>query len=173
MNSLIPIVNMTFVDTAYNLTHGGWNTVKDTAFRIFAAALTLGLAGVTKDFLNGSLPSGRERADGSVDDWPSWFGNTEIGGLLNTIPILNRFLDIARAASSIRGKRNRRQDNPFTEPLERIARGIQLFGKYEGERNSEAWGQIIHGMALIGAPIPFSGIKQFMRLVGLLDNDRD
>lgn len=167
MNALMPLFNMTFVDTAYNLTHGGWNKVMDTGFRLLAVAGTFALAGAIKDLFNGRLPSGRERDDGSVDDWGSWVAETELSNLLNVIPIANRLFD---AGSSIRGFKYRAYDR-LTEPVERIVKGIRDYGKYEGEFNGQAIENIIHGVALIGLPIPYSGIRQWMRLFGLYGND--
>jgi|GEM_PF-4819332 len=177
MNALMPLFNMTFVDTAYNLTHGGWNTVKNTAFNLVAVGLTFALAGAIKDAFNGRLFTGRERDDGSVDDFPSWLAETELSNLLNVIPIVNRFFDAGSsirrlfdAGSSIRGFKYRAYDR-LTEPVERIVKGIRDYGKYDGEFNGKSIENIIHGVALLGLPIPYSGIRQFLRLFGLYGND--
>ena len=168
MNALMPLFNMTFVDTAYNLSHGGWNAVKDTGFNLLAATLTFALAAGIKDFFNGRLPSGQERDDGSVDNWPNWFSYTELSNWLNMIPIFNRVFD---TVSSLRENKNFRTYDRLSEPIERIVKGFQLFGKYEGERNSEAWQNIFHGAALLGLPIPYSAIREWARLLGLFGND--
>ncbi|MBR0168930.1 MAG: hypothetical protein IJQ08_09675, partial [Synergistaceae bacterium] len=168
MNALMPLFNMTFVDTVYNLTHGGWNKVMDTAFRLVAVAGTFALAGVIKDLFNGRLPSGREREDGSVDDIPNWIAETELSNLLNVIPIANRLFDLG---SWVRGSKRYRAYDRLTEPVERIVKGIQDYGKYDGEFNGQSIENIIHGAALLGLPIPYSGIRQFMRLFGLYGNE--
>ena len=168
MNALMPLFNMTFVDTAYNLTHGGWNTVKNTAFNLVAVGLTFALAGAIKDAFNGRLFTGRERDDGSVDDLGSWVAETELSNLLNVIPIFNRFSDVY---NYIRGNKRYRAYDRLTEPVERIVKGIQDYGKYDGEFNGQSIENIIHGVALLGLPIPYSGIRQWMRLFGLYGND--
>ena len=169
MNALVPLYNMAVVDTAYNLTNNKWNGVKNTAFTLLAVGMSFAAAGFIKDSLNGRLWSGNEQPDGSVDDFWSWLADTELDSLINTIPIFNRFIDVIFALKE--NKRYRPYDR-LTEPFERIARGIQIYGKDNGERNGEAWENIIHGASLLGLPIPFSGIRQWLRLFGLYDNER-
>lgn len=159
MNALAPIMNMAIVDVARNLAHPSWNTVKATAWNMLAVGLTISWAGFLKDAFNGKLPTGNELANGEVDDWGKWLFDTNIENLINSIPVFNHLVTAWRIAS---GKQAYRVDDRISEPFNSLVRA----GKYAGEDNQHAIEEFLKGAALIGVPIPFSAIRQFMRFIG-------
>ncbi len=162
MGSLVPLFNMTVVDTIRNLMHPSWNSVKDTTFKFIAFALSVGFAGAVKDFFAGRLPTGEEQDDGNVDDWPNWIADTEIDNFLNVIPVFNKFIDLYRFG---RGKRMYKSEDRFIEPFSRLYKGIRSIGD-EDKGAAYSTKEILHGAALLGIPIPYNGFKQWFDLLG-------
>ena len=161
MGALAPMFNMAVVDTVRNITHPSWNTVKDVGLKLTAVSMSIALAAVMKDWFNRRLPSGRELPNGEVEDWGKWFEETFTDNFFNLIPIANKFIDFVRQAQ---GRRASRTESQLLEPASRIYRGIKNWG--DEEKGAEAVENVIHGLVLLGVPIPYNGIRQWLRFIG-------
>ena len=162
MNSLVPLFDMAFVDVARNIAHPSMNTVKVAAWNTLAVCLSLAFAQGVKDIFSGNLPSGQELDNGQQDDWPKWISDTISENLINTAPIFNRLANLVR---TFKGNKQFRTEDRIIEPFEHITKGMKYaFGDdYEDDNNGKALEEIMHGLALIGVPIPFAGFREFLR----------
>lgn len=168
MNALAPLYNMAVVDVARNLASPSWNNVKSTAIKLLAVSISFYYSQLIKDFINGRLPSHRELPNGEDDDWGKWSWETFIDNLIGCVPVFNNFSDIIQRW---RGKRQMKSDNPLVEPFSHLynAGNYAFNEKYDGERNGKAIEELVHGLALVGIPIPYSGIKNWGKILGLWD----
>ena len=164
MNALVPVFNVAVVDIARNLASPDWNHIKAAAFNLLGVGLSIAVAGGIKDLLKGRLPTGDERPDGSTDSWERWFIDTEIENLLNTAPVLNGIL--VDWWQQYRGNKRHYSTNRIAEPFQDIGQWWTSFWDTDNEEGTQ-WGKLMKGASLLGAPIPYNGITQWMHIFGL------
>lgn len=165
MNSLAPVFNVAIVDVARNLASPNWNHIKAASFSLLGAGLSVAAAGGLKDLFKGKLPTGDELPDGSTDNWERWTMDTVIENLLNTAPILNGIL--TEWWNYYRGnKKHYSNNNRLLEPFQDIGQWWTSFWDTDNEEGTQ-WEKLMEGVSLLGAPIPYNGITQWMHIFGL------
>ena len=167
MNALAPVFNVGVVDVVRSIVHPSVNAIKNAAFSLLGFALAAGFTGLVKDGMSGRLPTGEERPDGSDDNWGNWLKETEIDNFLNTFPLINSILtSLYRKYSGRKGYRN---NDMFAEPFDTAYNAMRkIYSDDEEEERSMGYDGLMKAAALAGfPPMPYSALKQMMRLFGV------
>ena len=172
MNTLAPIYNVGVVDVARAIASPSMNKIKHAACGMIGVALSLLMTGAIRDGLNGKFPTGEELPDGSTDNWWDWGVDTVFQGWLNAVPLINGVL--VQLYDWYKGNNKvYRGENRMLEPFLSVGRGVKgLFD--EDEDTGIDYDALAKGAALLGVPIPYSGIRQWARwMFGIGDKPSD
>ncbi len=171
MNALAPVFNVAVVDVYRNVTSGTWNGIAKAFWSITGAALAIGFGGFIKDAMSGRLPTYQELPNGTTDDWEKWFADTEFENFLNMIPIFNI------AATSLyryyTGQKGYRGSDKISEPFEAAAKAIGKAFSGDKEKGSKGmpFEDAVKAVSLLVGGVPFSGLRQLMRVFGFVEDN--